>query len=621
MKTLRLLQYSTNIFLYTIFGSFVLTAQPSGGPYGPIRQTYDLPKVTGKIYFVAPDGKSDASGETLAQPTSLEAAFERVKTGDAIVLRGGTYRTGNLLLNQGITVQPYADEQPVLKGTFIATEWKNLGNGLWKTSWSHLFPAQPDTWWNRDRFGKETPLYRFNNDMVFIDGKFLQTVGWEGEVDTNTYYIDYDTKQIYIGTDPTKHLAEITAFDVAIHRITGNCHDKISDKKGPVIRGITFTQYAYRAIDIEGIYPEGLSDEAQHGKDVVGTTLENCTISFCSRVAAYIKGDHLTIRHCKVSDTSTEGLYIIGSSDVLLEKNIFSRNNIERITGYYPAAVKIFDQCYRVTCQDNLVTDLPYSNGIWYDVGNVDGRFINNWVEGVGSVQRNVPETSPWPSDNGFFFEISKGAICAGNVFINCDHGIFVLNSSNVQLYQNTLVNSTVCIARNGRSPATDRTFGWHSGTGPDVDRREGHVFANNLLYGDKNYERQLLFVWQPDSMCKRLPKPQLKQLDYNMYVRGSDKKAQPLILWSSALNDNCKQLALDSPEGLHKLYPEFSANSKYFAGENVSVFKSPELGQYELLKTFPGYKSGSSLPAEIGKLLGLPEKDMRYIGAYPPVH
>ena len=25
--------------------------------------------------------------------------------------------------------------------------------------------------------------------------------------------------------------------------------------------------------------------------------------------------------------------------------------------------------------------DNPDSNGIWYDVGNVDGVFVNNWVE------------------------------------------------------------------------------------------------------------------------------------------------------------------------------------------------------------------------------------------------
>jgi parallel beta-helix repeat protein len=599
-------------------GNIPATAQPSGEPYGPIQQTYQLPKVTGKIYYVAVDGNPDQSGETLAKPTTLEAAIERVRTGDAIVMRGGTYRTGNLLLNQGITVQPYADEQPVLKGTYVATQWKNLGNGLWKTSWSHLFPAKPDTWWSRDRFGKETPLYRFNNDMVFVDGKFLEAVGREGEVDENSYYIDYDAEQVYIGTDPTGRLVEITAFDIAIKRIVGECHGVASDRKGPIIRGITFTQYAYRALEVEGKEPEGISPESEHGKDVVGTALENCTISFCSRVAAYLRGDHLALRHCKVSDTSTEGIYIIGSSDVLLEKNIFTRNNIEMITGYYPAAVKIFNQSYRVTCQDNLVIDLPYSNGIWYDVGNVDGRFLNNWIEGVGDVNRRFNEKAPYPSHNGFFFEISKSAVCAGNVFVNCDQGIFVLNSSNVQLYQNTLVNSTVCIGRNARTAANDRMFGWHSSTGPDVDKRDGHVFVNNLLTGDADYRRPLLFVYQPDSLCRQLPTPLLKQLDNNVYIR-SNETSSPLIVWSPAPGGQC-QARFQSLEDLRRLYPAFSASSHYYGNYSGPLFKSRELGNYELLPTSPGAKSGSPLPAEIRRLLGQSNRAGGYVGAYPQV-
>ena len=597
----------------------VALSQPSGGPYGPIPQAYQLPKVTGKIYYVAVDGQAGQTGESLAKPTTLEAAIERVRTGDAIVLRGGTYRTGNLELNQGITIQPYADEQPILKGTFVASEWKNLGNGLWKTTWSRFFPAKPDSWWSRDRFGKETPLHIFNNDMVFVDGKFLQAVGREGDVTENSYYIDYDAKQVYIGVDPSNRLVEITAFDIALKRDMGECHGKTSDHKGPVIRGITFTQYAYRAFEVEGNEPNAVSPESEHGRDVVGTTLENCTITFCSRVAAYLRGDHLTLRHCKVSDTSTEGIYIIGSSDVLLEKNIFSRNNIERITGYYPAAVKIFNQSYRVTCDDNLIIDLPYSNGIWYDVGEVDGRFTNNWVQGVGNVNRKFNEKSPYPSDNGFFFEISKGAICAGNVFVNCDQGIFILNSQNVQVYNNTFVNSTATIGRNGRTPANDRMFGWHSSTGPDVDKRAGHVFVNNLLTGNANYRRPLLFVFQPDSLCKQLPGPQVKQIDHNVYARRAENTSSPLILWSPASGDQCQE-RFESAIDLHKSFPQFSANDVSFSGYTGPLFRSVELRNYQLIPTAPGAKSGMQLPDEIRKLLHQSKKDGLYVGAYPQI-
>ncbi len=603
-----------SMFVFCLLFSSAVLAQPSGGPYGPVRQTWKVPQTNGKIYYVAPDGKKEAKGETLTDPTTIEEAIARVNTSDVIIMRGGNYRTGNLVLNQGITIQPYLDEQPVVKGTLVADKWKNLGNGLWTTKWDHLFPSKPANWWQRDRNGKSTPMHRFNDDMVFIDGKYLQSAGYEGEVDENSFYIDYESGLVYIGTNPESRLVEITAFNLALHRITGECHGKISDHKGPVIRGITFTQYAYRAIEVDGKEPEGISPETEHGKDVIGTTFEHCTISFCSRVAAYLRGDKLTIRNCKVSDTSTEGIYIIASSDVMLEKNIFTRNNIEEIYGYYPAAVKIFNQSYRVTCLDNLVTDLPHSNGIWYDVGNVDGLFLNNWVEGVGSSLNEINYMQTWPSESGFFFEISKGAICAGNVFVNCDLGIHILNSCDVKMYQNTLINSTACISRSERSAVGDR-FGWHPATGPDVDKREGHVFVNNLLTGDAGFDKPLLYVWQRKMLCEKLPNPQLKQLDYNVYAQRTGEKRFPTILWSPARNDTCI-IGLDNPAGLNGLYPQFSAHSSFYS--DYTIFKSRKLGNYQLIPEFPGAGAASPLPSEISILLKRPKKDIPYVGAYP---
>src|SRR5512135_2916323 len=98
-------------------------AQFSGGPYGPMERSYAVPEAR-HVYYVAPDGRADAAGTALEAPTTLESAIARALTDDAIVLRGGLYRTGNLVLNQGITLQPYADEKPVLKGTEVVTAWE-----------------------------------------------------------------------------------------------------------------------------------------------------------------------------------------------------------------------------------------------------------------------------------------------------------------------------------------------------------------------------------------------------------------------------------------------------------------------------------------------------------------
>jgi len=585
-------------------------AQPSGGPYGPVDQRYEIPRAA-HVYYVAPDGKADSPGTALEQPTTIEAAIDRVVTGDAIVMRGGIYRSGGLVLNQGITLQPYADERPVLKGTQVAAKWEALRDNVWRTSWTHLFPAAPLGWWQRSHEGMRTPLHRFNNDMVFVDGVQLKSAGWEGELDAHSFYVDYQNGYVYIGVDPKDRLVEITAFDSALVRTTVPVHGKTSDRKGPVIRGIAFTQYAHRALEIEGKKhftvadeptdePMGLADPATFGKEVIGTVLENVSITHCSRVAGYFRGDGLIIRNSLVSDTGTEGIYIIGSSDVLLERNIIRRNNIWQITGYYPAAVKIFNQTRRVTCRDNLVIEQPYSNGIWYDVGNRDGVIVNNRIEGALE---------------GFFFEISRGATVAGNVFVRCVSGVRVLNSADVRVYNNTFFDAPTLIDRNERRAGGDH-FGWHPSTGPDVDQREGHVFVNNLLVESDTDHRPLLRFEQAEPLCATLRRPQATQVDGNVYVRASvpGAAAAPLFVWGPNATGECIS-RLASLDEFRKLVPAFEASGRQLDRTPPSIFKSPDLGRYELVQPLPG---GVALPADVRQLLGWSEEQSRSQGAYP---
>jgi hypothetical protein len=586
-------------------------AQPSGGPYGPVAQRYEVPKAV-HVYYVAPDGKPEARGTTLEQPTTLEAAMTRVVTGDAIVLRGGTYRTGGLQLNQGITMQPYQDEVPVLKGTRLATEWQALPNNVWRTKWATLFPAKPLGWWHADREGMVTPLHRFNNDMVFVDGEPLPSTGWEGEVvGGKGFYIDYDKGFVYIGVNPAGRQVEITAHDVALHRPSRPVHGKPSDRKGFTMRGITLTQYAYRAIDIEGKKPAtrvseeptddpvGPSPESEHGKEVVGTVLENVTISHCSRVAGFFRGDKLVIRNSLISDTSTEGIYVIGSSDVLLERNLIRRNNVERLTGYYPAAVKIFNQSHRVVVRDNLVVEQPHSNGVWWDVGNRDGVFINNHVEGTMA---------------GVFFEISKGLTVAGNVFVNNQQGARILNSAGAKIHHNTFVNSPVLIDRNERSAQGDH-FGWHPQTGPDVNERVGHEFAGNLLVADASVKGPLLRFEQPPTVCGKVTEPMTMRVDGNVYLRAG--QGQPLISWAPVPGTPC-QASYATLDEFRRAQPGLETRGRSLPTPAGAVFRSPELRRFELARLPEGVQP-LPVDASLRKLLGWTEPT-RLPGALPAV-
>ncbi|MBV8379765.1 MAG: right-handed parallel beta-helix repeat-containing protein [Paucibacter sp.] len=581
------------------------TAQPSGGPYGPVAQRYAVPAAQ-HVYFVAPDAKADAAGTSLDHPTTIESAIARVTSGDAIVMRGGTYRTGGLELNQGVTIQPYLDETPVLKGTRVAAQWESLGHKVWRTHWATLFPAQPLGWWRREREGMQTPLHRFNNDMVFLDGERLHSAGWEGELGPKSFYVDYAKGDIYIGTDPAGHLLEITAQDIALHRTSRPVHGKAPDHLGPQLRGLTFTQYAYRAIDIEDKKPSppvsqeptddpvGPSPEADHGKEVVGTLLENVTITQCSRVAGYFRGDRLVIRNSLISDTGTEGIYVIGSADALLERNIVRRNNVEHLTGYYPAAVKIFNQTHRVVVRDNLIIENPDSNGVWYDVGNVDGQFLDNHVEGAQA---------------GLFFEISKGVIVAGNVFVNDQQGVRVLNSSGARVYHNTFVNSPAQFERNERSAQGDH-FGWHPQTGPDVNERVGHVFEGNLLVSDAGAHRldgPLLRVEQAPVTCGQVTAPMMARVDGNLYLRAaSEGPSQPLLNWAPVPGPDC-QTHFASLEEFRRAVPGMEAHGHALLAHEGAVFRSPELSRYELARVPDGVQP-LPVAAEARKALGWTE-------------
>jgi hypothetical protein len=602
-------------FLLLLTGITFLTlnlfAQPSGGPYGPVQQYYEIPDVTGAIYFVSPDGDAGVSGLSSETPTTIESAIEKAVSGDAVVLRGGTYRTGNLTFNQRIVIQPYQDEHPVLKGTQVADDWQQAGERLWVTNWQHLFPGIPESWWRREREERFTPLHRFNNDGIFIDGKYLQSAGSKDDVDEGTYFVDYDAEKIYIGVDPTDKFIEITAFRKAIVRPNAEVRGKKPDKYGPIIRGLEITQYPDTMVHIG----DDFWVLEQDASDLVGTVFENCIFSNCFRIGLFAISDSLVMRNCEVRNTNTEGVYIVASADVLLEKNIFAHNNIERWTGFYPAAVKIFNQTTRVTCNDNLVIDHPYSNGIWYDVGNKEGIFVNNWVQNVGMQNHSFNPNSIWPGQNGFFFEISKGAVCAGNVFVDCDHSILVLNSSDVKIYQNTFINSQVCIARDQRSAEGDH-FDWHPSTGPDVEERTGHEFVNNLLYGDADFNQPQLFVWQPNFMCERLKEPALKRLDNNVYVNKA--VAEPVILLSQNLGGNC-QTGFNTPAELNKTVSSYATKSISLKNYRGPIFKGVHLGDYRLMKNFEGIKAASQLPESIQKLMGEKETVIRP-GAYRPL-
>ena len=179
-------------------------AQPSGGPYGPLQQHYEVPQARPTSITSPPTERPTPRGRASKQPTTLETAIERVVTGDAIILRGGIYRTGGLKFNQGITLQPYAGERPVLKGTRGRDRsGRRCANKVWRTSWTTPVSGRA-----RSAGGSATAracgrrCTGSTTTWCSSTARLLKSAGWEGELDAHSFYIDYENGHVYIGVDP-----------------------------------------------------------------------------------------------------------------------------------------------------------------------------------------------------------------------------------------------------------------------------------------------------------------------------------------------------------------------------------------------------------------------------------
>jgi hypothetical protein len=96
-------------FLLLLLAAAPVHAQPSGGPYGHRPGHADRKRSR----HVAPDGQASARRPRATRDAGIRDC--EVVSGDAIMRAEGVYRTTAWYSARGITMQPYANERPILK--------------------------------------------------------------------------------------------------------------------------------------------------------------------------------------------------------------------------------------------------------------------------------------------------------------------------------------------------------------------------------------------------------------------------------------------------------------------------------------------------------------------------
>ena len=72
------------------------------------------------------------------------------------------------------------------------------------------------------------------------------------------------------------------------------------------------------------------------------------------------------------------------------------------------------------------------------------------------------------------------------------------------------------------------------------------------------------------------------------------------------------------SLEEFRTLAPAFEAGGQFLDLSPQSVFKSPELGRYELFRALPAIRRAQAVPPAVLSILGWSEQDARSPGAHP---
>jgi len=102
------------------------------------RSEVTIPPAIGSFY-VSPTGSGSAC--TLASPCSLNEGLNQANPGDEVVLRGGTYRQGNISLPRSgaaaapIVIRAHTNEKPILDGSDPQVfSWVHIGTGVYRTT-------------------------------------------------------------------------------------------------------------------------------------------------------------------------------------------------------------------------------------------------------------------------------------------------------------------------------------------------------------------------------------------------------------------------------------------------------------------------------------------------------
>jgi hypothetical protein len=324
--------------------------------------------------------------------------------------------------------------------------WKDEGDGLYSSDWSHDFGNLSPSWGQRNLVGHRREMLFVNGHPfkpVVIENYRAENQGqWTTQPQTYTYLgltdphtlppgsfgvaeREENGNRIYLRLAPGTALRPDATIEVATRSSLLN----LKGKNNVVIRNLTMEKVANP--DEPLAETSAITITPSHVAQTRNWLIEKLTVRWCSGVGQTLAAQDMTLRDSTFSYNGLGGLTFVSGVNVVMERNTTNFNGWRAVwggtPGWYIAAVKVHEaERFYVSKHTSIGNPLI---GFWYDVHchhvvMEDCRFLANHM--------------------GFFWELSQGPfvgrriLSAGGSEFN-GSAFRIMNVGQAELYDSIL--------------------------------------------------------------------------------------------------------------------------------------------------------------------------------------
>ncbi len=477
----------------------------------PVGSTsYPIPE---NALFVSSDGSDTGRGTENSPLKTIKAAVSRAESGQTIVLRRGSYAEEvKIPATKTLALQSFPQEEVWLDGSVAVTGFEPEGRAFVVEGWTAEFDASPTySWGEADGtmagwafVNPERPMAA-HPDQVWVDGTAQRQVGSLDELSAESFFVDYDTDRLFLGSDPGGKRVRASSLAKAIS----------IQSPGSTIRGIGVRRFSPSVPHMAAVTVE--SDDAE---------IENVVIEDTSTTGLAVSGPDAHLRWITLTRNGMLGAsatYADGLSAINLE---VTGNNTEGFN-HSPAAGGFKIGRTRVVHIQDSSFEANNGTGLWFDESVADLTASGNDLIGNRG--------------HGMSVEISAQAVIADNIIAdNVGHGLKINNTSDVEIWNNSFIDNgrPINIVQDARR-AADRGTPGHDPRRPFLDPSMTWVngpvaVRNNVVTGTT--ANCLLCV---EDYAHELSAEEMQvTTSGNVFHRSSGSSPEWLVVWSRGADD-----------------------------------------------------------------------------------